>query len=151
MDYIPWFAGFPRFSRPLPRPLAIFSLYFLNFSQNQMPTCDIFRSSSWNCDVRLRVWTWFFEISSCFEGNGSLRNEIKVSFRALTEKNTAKIVCLLSLFKAQFESEFFEPFYLSLAFVQLVSDSIRFFTESNNDIRQCLFNFEPKIETWNNN
>ena len=79
-----------------------------------------------------------------------MRTEIKVYFGALTEKNTAKIVFLLSLFKAQFVSEFFEPFYLSLAFVQLVSDSIRFFTESNKDIRQCLFYFEPKIETWNN-
>ena len=40
------------------------------------------------------------------------------------------------------------PFYV-LAFVQLVFDSIRFFTESNNDIRQCLFNSEPKVKTWN--
>ena len=41
------------------------------------------------------------------------------------------------------------PFYV-LAFVQLVFDSIRFFTESNNHIRQCLFDFEPKIEALTN-
>ena len=45
-----------------------------------------------------------------------MRTEIKVYFGALTEKNTAKIVFLLWLFKAQSVSEIFEPFYLKSKF-----------------------------------